>query len=649
MSQGYPHPKRIVSPFSTFSRLLARILAPCLVFATALTVYPISPWFSESAIPAGSAELLTSADAVDAYENYRSGDFARSAFQALKESVLQSEFTADALRLHCRFAHPEEYGLSVDEVSLGHCSMDFFAAQADEAALFLEQLREIPRESLSADGQLSYDILEWELTRSVQAAEYAVFINPLSPATGVLSELPILLMQYEIRSEEDLDVYLTLLADFPRYFSELLSFVEQKTALGFPVTAYELSAGIETCQALCDSYAADPEQYFLVSSFEESLEHVGLTPEQRDSYAARNRLLLAESVIPACQAVAEGLAGLLDEAYAADPSSPDPAGGSDFLHTAAGLCTIPGRESYYRYLILNRTGTSRTGEELIELITDRMVSDIRAMDELYQTCPEIGEELKQTVTLTDPQLILIDLQSKMRNEFPVSSGAACQIRRIPEALENSMKPAFYLIPPVDAPDEGYIFLNSSSLASPNLYLTLAHEGFPGHLYQTASFAAAAAQDPLRSLISLPGYTEGWATYAERLAYSYLDGYSEPAAEFLRHNASATMALYALCDLNIHLNGWTPADMSHFLQVWVKGLTEETVTDLYHAIAADPGHYLNYHVGAMEFELMREEAQERLGDAFDQKDFHTFLLQTGPCPFPILRQQFEAWLKNAAAA
>lgn len=648
MYQGFPHQKERGTVFSTLSRLFSHILIPCLVFFAVSSFYPLSrllpdgdsplPFFSlfSETDPSAAEAAVSASDFLNSYESYQAGDFARSAFQALKEAILQAQFFSDSLHLHYRFADPESYGLSACAISLGQYSMEYFTSQAGEAALFLEQLREIARESLSAEEQLTYDILEWQLIQVSQAGLYAPYTNPLSPGSGVLSELPLLLAAYTFRSESDLEEYLALLEDFPRYFSELLCFTEQKADYGIPLSSYELEESLALCQSFCENYTADPEHHFLVTSFEESLETLDfLTPEQRAAYAARNRSLLAGSVIPAYEETITGLEQLLTEA------SPTSA-------TASGLCTIPGGEDYYRYLIVSRTGTSRSGEELIELITQRMVSDIRAMDELYQTYPEIGEEINQAAGLTDPQLILMDLQSKMRNDFPVLSGMTCRIRLIPEALENTLQPALYLIPPVDAPDEGSIFLGSASLASPSLYLTLAHEGFPGHLYQTAYFYST-TEDSLRSLLDLPGYTEGWATYVERQAYYYIDDYSEAAAEFLSRNASASMALYALCDLNVHLNGWTASDLSHFLQVWVKGLTEDTIAEIYESILASPGNYLNYHVGAMEFELLLEEARERLGDTFDLKDFHAFLLQTGPCPFDILRQQFEEWIKNAATA
>lgn len=651
MYQDFPQVKKYTSFFSTLLRLFSRLILPCIVLLITLLVYPAEEQWSDTnpltnlSFHLGTWDhpftdaVLSNSSPADFYEVYQAGEFSQSAFQALEETILKAEFSDNTLKLHYHFVNPEAYGLSANAVSLGHYSADYFTEQAKEAEIFLDRLLEIPRESLTSEQQLSYDILEWKLTQSSQAGTYAAFANPFSSGAGILSELPVLLAEYTFHSEADVEAYLALLADFPRYFAELLSFAEQSCSNGLTISAPELSKCIAACSAFCENYAADPDSHFLNISFETAIKNLDfLTPAQILDYTAKNRSLLEESVIPSYGQIIKGLENLLAESDSTE----------DYFHTAAGLCTMPGGAEYYRYLIASRVGTSRSAEDLIELITSRMVSDIRAMDELYLTYPEIGEEIITAPRLDDPQLILIDLQSKMRNEFPVLSGVSCRIQWIPDALEDTMNPAFYLVPPIDAPDKGSIFLNSSRLNASNLYLTLAHEGYPGHLYQTVYFSSV-TEDPLRSLISLPGFSEGWATYAERQAYYYIDGYSEAAAEFLCRNASASLALYALCDLNIHLNGWTPSDMSHFLQVWVSDLTEEMVTELYNAIIADPANYLSYHVGAMEFELLREEAEERLGDTFDLKDFHAFLLQTGPCPFDILRVQFEAWIKNAATA
>lgn len=91
-------------------------------------------------------------------------------------------------------------------------------------------------------------------------------------------------------------------------------------------------------------------------------------------------------------------------------------------------------------------------------------------------------------------------------------------------MEDYLSPAFYLTPPLDTGTPNVIYINRSGRHSgPELVSTLAHEGFPGHLYQTTSFASCQPED-IRYLISCGGYVEGWATYVESCLPSYADNF-----------------------------------------------------------------------------------------------------------------------------
>ena len=102
-------------------------------------------------------------------------------------------------------------------------------------------------------------------------------------------------------------------------------------------------------------------------------------------------------------------------------------------------------------------------------------------------------------------------------------------------------------------------------------------------------------------------------------------------------------------MNIHLNGWDLEQTGQFLGTFISGLDEKAVSEIYLAIVANPANYLSYHVGAMEFELLREEAESRLGDAFDLREFHTVILETGACPFDVLAKEIGDWMATAAAS
>lgn len=202
-------------------------------------------------------------------------------------------------------------------------------------------------------------------------------------------------------------------------------------------------------------------------------------------------------------------------------------------------------------------------------------------------------------------------------------------------MEPHLSPAFYLIPSIDNTSENVIYINRAhTMESLNLYTTLAHEGYPGHLYQTTYFAQKNTE-PLRSLLNFGGYVEGWATYAEMCSYS-LSPLTKPQAALAQKNGSLTLGLYASADIGIHYDNWSLTDtISYFTNYGIKN--PKTITEIYNLIVSSPGNYLKYYVGYLEFLELKKEVSLKQGKDFSQKEFHKAVLDVGPAPFSIVRK------------
>ena len=125
-------------------------------------------------------------------------------------------------------------------------------------------------------------------------------------------------------------------------------------------------------------------------------------------------------------------------------------------------------------------------------------------------------------------------------------------------MEEFLSPAFYLTPPMDTGAPNVIYINHGrQISNLELFTTLAHEGFPGHLYQTVYFGRQSPSH-IRYLIDYSGYVEGWATYVESYAYSYASG-NPSLTRLLWLNRSINLCLYSLLDIGIHHDGWTMAE------------------------------------------------------------------------------------------
>ena len=218
-------------------------------------------------------------------------------------------------------------------------------------------------------------------------------------------------------------------------------------------------------------------------------------------------------------------------------------------------------------------------------------------------------------------------------------------------MEDYCSPAYYLTPPIDDMTNNIIYINHKN--SPDkltLYTTLAHEGYPGHLYQTVYSQLYMNQKNascIRYLLHYGGYVEGWALYVENLSYYYAqalvqDTSPQTAAwyESCRLSRNLQLCLYSLLDIAIHYEGATPSKVGAILREL--GITNpESASAIYEYIVEEPVNYLKYYLGFLEFTALKDAAQNAWGENFNLQRFHRFILETGPSDFQGLQSRLAA--------
>lgn len=168
---------------------------------------------------------------------------------------------------------------------------------------------------------------------------------------------------------------------------------------------------------------------------------------------------------------------------------------------------------------------------------------------------------------------------------------------------------------------------------------LAHEGFPGHMYQSTYFYNS-SPDKVRSLFFYSGYLEGWGLYAELYSYE-LTGLDDDVAKFCRLGSCLSYDIYCLADIGINYDGWDLNDTKDF--VTGLGYSNDIAKEIYETLIGDPCAYLTYYVGYLEFIEMRDYAISELGTSYNTKLFHKFILDIGPAPFSIIKERFYDWV------
>lgn len=541
-------------------------------------------------------------------------------FETYTKELFCQEVAGSTISLHYTLKNPDAYGIDHAPVTFGYCTTDTAAicASAENA---IAALHSFDRKRLSKKNRLTYDILENYMLSARTLAPYALYEEPLAPMTGTQAQLPVLLSEYQFYDRQDIDTYLELLTKAPEYFHSILEFEQAKSESGLFMASYSADAIIAECQAFIDM----GDQNYLYSTFAERLAALELTDETKNTYIETNSEHIKNYIFPAYAELKDGLTALRETGK-----------------NNNGLCHLPDGRKYYELTVASETGSSRTIPELQQLTQGQMFTDLTDMQKILSPTAEgtsVSSDLFKTQgTLLedpDPAAILADLEEKLTDNFPRPPKVNTEIKYVQKSMEDYLSPAFYMIPAIDNSSDNVIYINQGHLPDDlSLFTTLAHEGYPGHLYQTTYYSSR-KPDPIRTLLNYGGYVEGWATYSEMMSYYYAP-VSKEQATLMQKNTSVILGLYALADMGIHYEGWTLLDAISFFRSY--GITDtDTIEKIYDLIIADPANYLKYYIGYVEFLEMKKEALETWGEDFSQEKFHKAVLDVGPAPFALVRE------------
>jgi uncharacterized protein (DUF885 family) len=548
----------------------------------------------------------------------------QASFQNFTYNLFKKEVTTSTITLHYTIKNPSSYQIDDYPITFGNLSKESIRETNDKIKEYLEILESFDYNELSSKQQLTYDILYDYYKMALDNSDLVYYSKALSPTTGTQAQLPILLAEYKFDTEQDILDYLTLLTQMDSYYTSIISFEKEKSNLGLFMSD---EVAIEILDQ-CDDFIEDPENNFLIATFNTRIDAMDcINDSAKANYKLQNKSIVYSDVIPAYQLLMKGLSSLENTCV-----------------NAQGLCYFENGQRYYEYLVKNNTGSDKSIFELKKLLNTYMKSDLTQMTQIAANDPSIiATADTYSFDLSDPTLILEDLKSKILVDFPAPPNASYTVKYIDESLSKHLSPAFYLTPPIDKYNDNSIYINpDSNYTKIDLYTTLAHEGYPGHLYQNIYFNAN-NNEPIRKLLNYGGYSEGWATYVEMYSYQLADIDSN-LAKLLQLNNAVTLYLYANMDIGINYDGWTLQDTCDYLEAYGFNDTN-TVSKIYCAIISEPTNYLKYCIGYLEFLELKKTAKETLGSSFQLKDFHEFLLKTGPAPFYIIEKYMDDWMKD----
>lgn len=543
-------------------------------------------------------------------------------FSEFCTTLFREEMKSNTMNLHFTLKDPKAAGIDSYEITLGSLSGDSPHNQARQLKKLSEELKKYSHRSLKGKDRLTCRLLSDYISRQQNLAAYPYYDEPLTPSGGVTSQLPVLLAEYTFRNTRDIKDYLGLLSQMDTYFLGILDYEQKKADAGLFMSDEACLKVIEGCEV----FTEHPDDNFLIDTFSNRLNAMdGLTDTQKNAYLKQHSKVLSDHVIPAYSQMIKGLTMLLGRG-----------------HNNWGLCNFPKGKAYYEAVVSADTGCDDSVEDLFSQIAKARREDLTFCQNLLENNPKLASQSpKPDAALKEENAMLSRLQKEILTDFPAPPQTDVEICHVDPALSEYLAPAFYITAPIDDISHNRIYINDAKNDTDIYYFTtLAHEGYPGHLYQTICTSSYGAPEVL-SLLNYPGYTEGWATYTEMQSFYYA-GLDPDLASLLQHNQAATLSLYATADIGIHYFGWEKEKNAAF---WSEYGVDDTatvkrITDL---ILEEPGNYLKYYVGYLKFRQMREQLALE-NKSFSVSAFHEAILRTGPSPFSVLEETVRDQLK-----
>lgn len=551
--------------------------------------------------------------------------------QQIFEQYLREQFdqtvTSNTLTLHSSLKDPEAYGIKRPNPSFGDISLDTLKSDKKQLLQAQEQLHQISPSSLSEEQKFIYQILDNYLDTSIELSQYYLYGNPFSANTGISTQLPITMSEYEFYVETDIKDYLSLVNQIPSFFADYIEIAKEQANEGLFMADF----AVDNTIAQIDVFLNHTTENSFITSFDDRIDKLDfLSEDQKNTYKKNNTALINEKVIPAYQSLKTELTNLKGTGK-----------------NEGGVCNFKDGKKYYECLVKSQTGSDKTPSEWIKELENHISSLILELQTIAKETPFAFTAVYElSFDNSDYEQILEQLKEDMKDDFPEISDIDYTVDKIPKSLQNSTTAAFYMIPPLDDSTQNSIYVNETNISSSSPLLpVLAHEGYPGHLYQTNYFREHNSY-PIRQLLSFIGYSEGWAFYVENLSYQYLDfgTYHSVKDEICRIytiNNELNYIVASLADLYVNYEGYNKEKLQKYLQAYQ--LSAENSDKIFETVVQDPTIYLKYYTGYMEIVNLKTKCIDQLGENFHLKQFHKVILDAGPCPFSILEQKINSYL------
>lgn len=540
-----------------------------------------------------------------------------SEFDEFMESEFVDMMESDYTTLHFTVKDYEKLGIEKPELTIGTAAWSDYEDDLQGSTDTLSNLESFDYESLNEYQKRDYDTYKFYLERMIELNQYPYHDFYFWPNGGVHDGIITTFTEFVFYEKQDIDDYLVVLDTVKDFMDDCLEITDKQVNEGYfmPNTALD-----STLEAI-DKFIAKRDDNELIIIFDKNVDAFeGLTDAEKEEYKAKNKELVLNSVIPAYEKTRNQLDSYRDKRKFGDR-----------------VYDLPDGKEYYESYIKLKASTDATPKELLDIMDGVLEKEITKLYEILFTLENEDEQIE----LSDPTEVIEYHRAHLEN-FPEGPEVTYTASYLDPSVANDSIIAYYMEPPLDDIKDNVIKINGDGIDDSNsLYSTLAHEGFPGHLYQITWYLNT-NPNKLRTQLNMIGYTEGWGMYAENEAFSFMP-LDEKLQEYNRLNECIGYILNAAADVGVNGLGWSVDELSEYINDL--GLNGSVAPDLYDFVCESPGVIVPYGFGLAQFLRLRDKAMYEMGDNFNLKDFHSALLTYGDRPFELVEADVNAYIET----
>ncbi|QNH21820.1 hypothetical protein HEP73_02748 [Xanthomonas sp. GW] len=513
-------------------------------------------------------------------------------------------------------------------------------AERQATADFLKRFEAIDGKALSAQDQLSLQMMLRQLRDRLEAIALKNDEMPLEPVGGIQLTLPGYAQAFPFASVKDYEDYIKRLQAIPALLDQVVALSRAGAKDGLVQPKYLLERIPEQVRAIAAPAGADSPFALPLKNFP-------------DAVPAAERARLRDAMLAAIdQQVRPAYAKLAD--FVADEYAPQG-------RAQEGLWSLPDGERRYRYAIHTQTTTDKSPEQIHQI---GLAEVARIEGEMSAIAKQLGytdlAALRKAVARdrkffasSREQILqryrddIAQMQPQLPKLFGTLPKTPLEVRAMAE-FRSTAPGAEYWQSDAQGSKPALVMVNTSDYAQRtlvNIEATAYHEGVPGHHLQI-SLAQSLPLPPFRQQSSYNAYVEGWALYAERLGKD-VGFYQDPYSDYGRLAGELLRANRLVLDTGVHYKRWTRQQMIDFFHAHPSDdePSIQAETDRY---IVWPGQALGYKLGELDILALREKAKRELGARFDIRAFHDQILGGGAMPLDLLDARIDAWIAQAKA-